>query len=737
MNMEALLRGVVFLGVFALPLVVLLVVDNLFFPYIVGKNIAFRILVEIIVAAWVLLALLNAQYRPRWTALLLSVTAFVGILALAATLGENPYKSFWSNFERMDGFVTILHLFAYTIVAGTVLATDTAWLWLWRTSLVVASFVSLHALAEFLDTGASRIASTLGNPIYLAIYAFFHIFIALILLVRRDVTRGERLAYVAILPFLFTTLFLTATRGATLGLVIGLLLALTGIVFSLRHVKRVRVFAGITLIALLVMVGGLWAARDTALIQGQPTLHRLTNLSFSENTVYSRTVVWSIAWQGVKEKPLLGWGQENFNLVFNKYYDPRMYAQEPWFDRTHNIVFELLATSGFLGLLSYALVFITLLLTLYQTVHFTAIQKWLIFGMLAGYGFHNLTVFDNVVSYILFFSVIAWVYAQADDVWFLRRWEAPTLSRTVVAYVGMPILAILLTLVVWTANIVPLTVSRNLLDALRAAYAAPAYAENGDTTTAIASADVAFALFQKAVAVGSFGTQEVREQWGEAAGTLAVAAWMPTEKRNEWYAAAAQELEAQKAIAPEDARFPFLLGALHHKVGNYKAAQDEFLEALKLSPTKQGILVPLAVAASNAGDTNQAVKYAKQALELEESNGNARATYIHILLRAGMSQEAFEVVTEAPEQALEPNVLAAFVRTNATSYARQAWELGVTHKQEQGGEISTDEFFALVRVYAQLDRLEDATNEIYYLEQNYPQMSAMLQQALQEIEQLR
>jgi len=43
-----------------------------------------------------------------------------------------------------------------------------------------------------------------------------------------------------------------------------------------------------------------------------------------------------MAWEGVKEKPLLGWGQENFNLVFNKYYEPSLYGQEVWFDRVHN-----------------------------------------------------------------------------------------------------------------------------------------------------------------------------------------------------------------------------------------------------------------------------------------------------------------------------------------------------------------------------------------------------------------
>ena len=57
--------------------------------------------------------------------------------------------------------------------------------------------------------------------------------------------------------------------------------------------------------------------------------------------------------KGLKEHPFLGWGQGNFNLVFNKYYDPKMYKQEPWFDRAHNVIFDRAITTGLIGLLIY------------------------------------------------------------------------------------------------------------------------------------------------------------------------------------------------------------------------------------------------------------------------------------------------------------------------------------------------------------------------------------------------
>jgi len=58
-----------------------------------------------------------------------------------------------------------------------------------------------------------------------------------------------------------------------------------------------------------------------------------------EGTTESRFIVWNMAWKGFEEHPVLGWGQESFNYVFNKYYNPKLYNQEQWFDRTHDCIF--------------------------------------------------------------------------------------------------------------------------------------------------------------------------------------------------------------------------------------------------------------------------------------------------------------------------------------------------------------------------------------------------------------
>ena len=69
-------------------------------------------------------------------------------------------------------------------------------------------------------------------------------------------------------------------------------------------------------------------------------------------------MIWNISWQGVKERPILGWGQDNFSFVFTKYYNPQMYAQEPWFDRSHNVFLDWLVAAGVVGLIAYLYLFL-------------------------------------------------------------------------------------------------------------------------------------------------------------------------------------------------------------------------------------------------------------------------------------------------------------------------------------------------------------------------------------------
>src|SRR3989338_8450750 len=362
MTMENTLRYIVLAGIFALPFIVFIVAQSLFFPFITGKNFAFRILVEVIAGAWLALVLINPAYRPKRSALLGAFALFVVVVALADALGVYPFKSFWSNYERMDGWITLVHLFLYFVVASSALNTEKLWRAFWHVSLAVSAVVGVYGLLPLagvasLNPGfssAARIDATLGNPIYLAAYMLFNIGIAAALWARawQESLSGGRLwpslLYGGIIAFDASALFLTGTRGAMLGLVAGVLVAALAAALSSREGRRA---AALALAGVLLLGGGFFLSREQSWIQRVPSLQRLATISLDDSTTKARFYNWGMAWQGVKERPILGWGQENYAIVFDKYYDPRMYAQEQWFDRVHNIVFDWLVAAGFVGLL--------------------------------------------------------------------------------------------------------------------------------------------------------------------------------------------------------------------------------------------------------------------------------------------------------------------------------------------------------------------------------------------------
>ena len=110
------IKGIIFL----IPVLPLCVTTSMVFPYVTGKNFAFRILVEFAAALWLALISSNKDYRLRNSAITLSIFIFAFVVGLADLFGVSPYNSFWSNYERMEGYITILHLVLYFLILRSV-----------------------------------------------------------------------------------------------------------------------------------------------------------------------------------------------------------------------------------------------------------------------------------------------------------------------------------------------------------------------------------------------------------------------------------------------------------------------------------------------------------------------------------------------------------------------------------------------------------------------------------------
>lgn len=139
----------------------------------------------------------------------------------------------------------------------------------------------------------------------------------------------------------------------------------------------------------------------------------------------TRLLLWKQSIIAFKEKPIFGWGMENFNVPFEKHYNPYF---EVWYDRAHNIFFDYLVMTGILGLLSFAGIFVVYYRQFFKTrinadkeliyadkkpapisqnQRQSARQKVLLFVLPIAYLVQGLVLFDVLPIYINLFLFLA------------------------------------------------------------------------------------------------------------------------------------------------------------------------------------------------------------------------------------------------------------------------------------------------------------------------------------------
>lgn len=642
--MRDILRGIVLTGIFLVPFLPLVVTDSLFFPFITGKNFMFRIVVEIIFSAWVLLALIDKTYRPKFTWILGSFVWLIGIMFIADITGVAPHKSLWSNYERMEGFVALAHLFLYFVVLGSALTTEKLWKAFFNTSIGVACLMSLYAFAQMggvvqINQSDVRIDARMGNAAYFAIYMLFHVYLALLVAVKSP-SRNVRIAYVLLSVMFIFILAKTGTRGTILALGGSAFLASAYIALFEREFFMLRKIA-IGMIGVVIAATGAFVAfKDSAYVQNDPILSRLSSISLNE--AKTRFTIWSLAIEGVKERPLLGWGQENFNYVFNKHYKASLYAQEPWFDRVHNIVFDWLIAGGILGFLAYAsLVFTSVFYATVRPLYakyrdtFSVTERGLLLGVLAGYIAHNVFVFDNLISYTLFTAIIAMIHARtAISVPAVQEFEV---EEPIIKNIAVPTVLVLAIGLIYFVNVPGMQAAGDLIDGFQSP-----------------TPEGQYQAFDTALNRGSFGMQEIREQMTRITQTIAqdpnfatrmqeqyarLPAAEQTKKieevRNLFLSRTETELANQIKETPEDVRILVFQSSFYRVIGKPLEAQAILEKAIELSPEKQQTHFELGLSLLQQNDINGAFARFKTAYELEPKNEQARMFYAAAAIYVG------------------------------------------------------------------------------------------------------
>ncbi len=598
---------------FALLFTPLIVSSSLYFPYITGKFFAFRIIITITLILWGILILKNQEFLPKKSYIIFVTGIFLLWVAISNFFGVEVKNSFFSNYERMEGWFTHLYLFVYLVILSSVLQTEKIWNWFLGTSVLVGNIVALSAVFD----RESRTQIILGNSTYVAIYMLLNFFFVALLIYKLYKKRIEDIVikyagfvYLVSSMILFVyVIFKTQTRGTILALIFSTMLFFILCAISYWKNKVVRM---VTLSLFILSVAGsvlFWQNRGASFIQNNPSLLRIATISANEGTGKARLINWGIAFEGIKEKPVFGWGQENYTYVFAQKYDPHMYAQEPWFDRTHNAFIDWAVQNGIPALILYLLIFVSAVYVIKKSTSLARVEKNLLIALLMGYIIHNIFVFDNYSSYLLFFTVLAFIVFHSQKPKFEINCDEKTKQ------LSLMVIALLFIILSVFTIIKPMIVGNDLIDALSQ--------KDGNEIMKIYKS-----IFDK----NTFGSTEASIRY--LADVNLFLQVDNVEFKNK-YIESARKVGEDLTKNSNDVRKLETYGTFLLQIGDVKKAIEVLEKAQKLAPNRHNNLYTLGIAYMNIGEKEKGKEVFKHAYEILPENMKAKTYYGAVLLMIG------------------------------------------------------------------------------------------------------
>lgn len=404
------------------------------YPFQVVKTTLLQALVEIAFALWLGLIVLYPEFRPKWTPLFWALAALILAITASGIFGLDWQKSFWSNESRTMGIVAIWHFYVLYLMLVS-LRERFNWRRFFLASIFTGAVISIGSILQrfafphLAITDYERPSSTFGNPTFLAGYLLFNIFLAVWLWSQdyfADKKSWKKTINILLATAIFLSLFgvvLAQTIGDIAGLAVGAFIVLLFVAAKKENVKLRR--AAIAFILAGIIFSGIFLITRHAEVWSKiPGLKRIAAIKLESTQVQFRWIAWKNGINGFLDRPILGYGWENYNLAFNKRYDPIYLTDsfgETYWDKPHNIFIEYLSTTGALGFLAYTGVLAALIYELLKKKkQLLGDNMFRVFGLSAvvAYVVQNLVAFDTTGTYLMFFILLAFVdqkYVLAAD----------------------------------------------------------------------------------------------------------------------------------------------------------------------------------------------------------------------------------------------------------------------------------------------------------------------------------
>ena len=607
--MQRYLSAVIRYGLYGTLFLPLLFTSFTYFPWLFGKTIIFQIVVELLLLCWLLWAVKGRPASLALRGLDWSIIIFLSILIITAITGVSFAHSFWGYQARADGVFTWLHFGVWYFLMVNTFKKPEDWKKLLAISVGVAVLVSLTIFfQQYLPAAWQSEADggIIGNRGFAASYLLGSIGLTVLLFTLWQSARRWFLAFP--LFILVSALIYVANRGAFVGLAVGAILAA---ILSWRLItaeRRRKVFLGV-ISGLVIIAGCLFIISRyySTHRENFPEFARVVSFSnYFSATAQTRLLAWRIGWRGFAARPFLGWGPNNFDVVFNKYYDPQFlrfsFSETVW-DKPHNWFLELADGGGAFGVVSYVAI---LMFAGYAAFKKRTFAGAVVLASLAAGAAQNFFLFETSNSLLLFFLLLAFVSSQfASD-------SAPVSPSQLAAFLArlwrsrwfVEAYAILALFLFWRFNYISLQ-SSYYLSRAQAAVSGQAWAEKSNQAL---SFPVPF-VGETAIFLAERFTQ-LEKAGIDIAGKEAIVAAVN----------AADVLEKQSERYPDNPLFSVWAGQVYMTLGEkadakyYASAEKMLLRAHSIAPLKQEFIFFLGRLYLLKKDFSRAIAYQEQAV---------------------------------------------------------------------------------------------------------------------------
>ncbi len=420
---------------FLIPFSLLIIAGGFLFPYITGKALYFRVLIEIAVFLTALLITQRKELLPTfklntsegkrnllfWSSLLVVISLFILL-----PFSTRPYISFWGNAERMEGAWGVSHLFLWFFVLYFLFKAEpeSKKLIFWAFA-IVALLINIQAINDGFTLQGNRPIATLGNATYIGFFNLLMLFSSFYFLgvYRKDLLSKGIICGLMLLSL--AAILFSQTRGSIMGLVGGILAIIIYFISTSSKKPIIKVLFLCALIGVMAL-SYFFLKNNYSLIKQVPGIGRVSQAIQQGKIQYMpRLISWGIFWDAFKLKPIAGYGLENSPDAYYRNFNPDMFKyEEVIFDRPHNKFLETLVTQGIVGFILWMIFIICAFYSLKFIRDDTIITKashgskdeknsldryykGALLGFFVAYLVQNITLFDMQASFLVFFFGLA------------------------------------------------------------------------------------------------------------------------------------------------------------------------------------------------------------------------------------------------------------------------------------------------------------------------------------------